>query len=179
MRALAGWVLGTALVITVAFRFVDFFSREPGSAAIESIAVFPFENIRGNPEEDWLARDLAEVLTYRLSQVPTIRVVDRLQIARALERLGSDDADAAGTGIETLSLRASDDLEASLSLLGSYRTYGDSIRVTARLVETKTAAVVPLLHETYPRADVTAMQADVVGRITRLVRERTKEVTDE
>ena len=74
-----------------------------------------------------------------------------------------------------MSLRASGSLSATLSLVGSYRTYGDSIRVTARLVETETAAVVPLLQETYPRSDVTVMQTDVVGRIVRRVQERAGE----
>ena len=174
--ALTGWVLGAALAITLTFQAVGFFSRAPEVAAVESIAVFPFENIRANPDDDWLARDLAEVLTYRLSELPTIRVIDRLQIVRALEQL---QVETAGVGIETMSLRASGSLSATLSLVGSYRTYGDSIRVTARLVETETAAVVPLLQETYPRSDVTAMQTDVVGRIVRRVQERTGERSSE
>jgi TolB-like protein len=170
--ALAGWVLGAALAITLTFQAVGFFSRTPEVAAVESIAVFPFENIRANPDDDWLARDLAEILTYRLSELPRIRVIDRLQIVRALEQL---QVKTAGVGIETMSLRASGRLSATLSLVGSYRTYGDSMRVTARLVETETAAVVPLLQETYPRSDVTAMQTDVVGRIVRRVEERAGE----
>jgi TolB-like protein len=175
-RALTGWVLGTAVAVTLAFQAVGFFSRGPEAAAVESIAVFPFENIRANPEEDWLARDLAEVLTYQLSKLPTIRVIDRLQIVRALEQLQTERAEVS---LEAMSLRASGDLAATMSLVGSYRTYGDSIRVTSRLVETETSVVVPLLQETYARSDVTAMQRDVVGRIVRRVSERAGERSTE
>jgi TolB-like protein len=119
---------------------------------------------------------LAEVLTYQLSKLPTIRVIDRLQIVRALEQLQTERAEVS---LEAMSLRASGDLAATMSLVGSYRTYGDSIRVTSRLVETETSVVVPLLQETYARSDVTAMQRDVVGRIVRRVSERAGERSTE
>ena len=54
-------------------------SAGPGGshAAIESIAVLPFENTGGNPETEYLSDGVTETLINNLSKLPQLRVVSR------------------------------------------------------------------------------------------------------
>ncbi len=49
----------------------------PGRAAIESIAVLPFQNLTGNPELEYLSAGLSEALINSLAQLPGLKVTSR------------------------------------------------------------------------------------------------------
>lgn len=49
--------------------------NQPPIPAIESIAILPFDNLRRDPEKDYLSFSLPEALSYRLSRLASLRVV--------------------------------------------------------------------------------------------------------
>src|SRR5437667_10258260 len=67
-------------VISAAAYFA-FFSKA-SSKQIESIAVMPFVNQRGNADSDYLSDGLAESLIYRLSQLSNLKVSPRSSVFR-------------------------------------------------------------------------------------------------
>jgi len=58
------------------------YSARKNNAAIDSIAVLPFENRSGNPDTDYLSDGLAESLIYRLSQLPNLKVSPTSSVMR-------------------------------------------------------------------------------------------------
>ncbi|HLW75760.1 MAG TPA: tetratricopeptide repeat protein, partial [Bryobacteraceae bacterium] len=68
-------LLGAALAVVIGaallWRFV------PRQSEISSVVVLPFENLTGDPHNDYLADGVTEQLTDSLAQVPTLRVVAR------------------------------------------------------------------------------------------------------
>ena len=48
-----------------------------GRGAIESVAVLPFDNVGGDPDNEYLSDGLAETLINDLSRIPNLRVVPR------------------------------------------------------------------------------------------------------
>jgi TolB-like protein len=71
-RTLIG-ILGILFVAFIAFGAYWLYDTRPGKE-IRSIAVLPFENKSGDPDNDYLSEQLAESLIYRLSQLPEIKV---------------------------------------------------------------------------------------------------------
>jgi adenylate cyclase len=86
------------------------------------IAVLPFENMSGDPEQDYFADGLTEDVTTRLAAFRSLRVIARTS---AFRYEGSD---------SSLS-EIAQELGVRFLLEGSVRKAGNRIRVTAQLVE--------------------------------------------
>lgn len=120
--------------------------------ARRSIAVLPFLNMSGDPENEYFSDGIAEEILNLLVKLPQIRVASRsssfvfkgekVDMARVGERLG------VGTVLE-----------------GSVRRAGDRVRITAQLIEV--ASDSHLWSETYDRElkDVFAIQDDIARSI--------------
>ncbi len=91
-------------------------------AAPYSIAVLPFDNMSGDPRNDYLGDGLAEELSSRLTKISDLRVAARTS-AFALKRREMDISDIA----ERLDVR--------YVVEGSVKREADRIRITAALVE--------------------------------------------
>ena len=89
------------------------------SIAAASIAVLPFENPSGDPEQAYFARGFVEELITELSRFPTIEVIHS-HTSFALAGDGSPD-----------------ELRVAWLLRGSVRRLGDIVRVGAQLIEAK------------------------------------------
>lgn len=117
-----------------------------------SIAVLPFLNMSGDPENEYFSDGIAEEILNLLVKLPQIRVASRsssfvfkgekVDMAGVAERLG------VGTVLE-----------------GSVRRAGDRVRITAQLIEVATDS--HLWSETYDRElkDVFAIQDDIARSI--------------
>ncbi|MBT8477764.1 MAG: hypothetical protein KJO06_02530 [Gemmatimonadetes bacterium] len=89
-----------------------------------SIAVLPFENMSGNPDDAFFADGLSEELLNALARIPGLRVAGRTS-SFALREANLDLKTIGDTlGVETV-------------LEGSVRRSGGRVRVTAQLIEAK------------------------------------------
>ena len=79
-----GIIIITILFVTLIYEGVDYVSLHSKADGKVSIAVLPFKNIRKLPEYEWLGDHLAGNLTFKLGQIPTIRMIDRLKILNEL-----------------------------------------------------------------------------------------------
>ncbi len=129
-------------------------SRGDGSSRTDprTIAVLPFANVGGDPENEYLSDGLSEELIVALSRLRTLRVASRTS-AFALK---GDRRDIREIG------RA---LGVDAVLEGSVRQQGDRIRVVARLIGVKDGF--PLWSATHEReiTDILAIESDIALRI--------------
>jgi TolB-like protein/predicted Ser/Thr protein kinase len=108
-------------------------TRGPG----RSIAVLAFENITQNGEDDWLGTGIAETAAADLRAVEGVSVIARERVDEALRtRAGSGDEPGA-----EVAAAVGRELGARWVVSGGYQRVGGTVRVTARLSETATGAV--------------------------------------
>jgi len=95
---------------------------ETRDAELNSIAVLPFENISGKPEDEYLARGLAEDILHRLALIGELRVASRT---------ASFELDTSNLDMSTIGQR----LGVGTLLEGSVQRYGNRLRVLAQLID--------------------------------------------
>jgi TolB-like protein len=103
-------------------------TAEAGRAAAapaKSIAVLPFANLSGDAKYEYLSDGMTEEILNALAQVPGLKVVARTS-AFAFKGKGADLRDVGET------------LGVANVLEGSVQSDGDSVRVTAQLIDAKT-----------------------------------------
>ncbi len=158
-RLLAGGlVLALAAVIGV-WRFVGQEAAAPGGIAdarqavqARYIAVLPFENMSGDPGQDYFVAGVTEDITTALSQLAGIDV----KAGAAVRRLAGAERDQAAVAAE---------LGVSHLLAGSIRRDAENVRITAKLIEAASGA--QIWAERYDRKtqDVFAIQDEISGRV--------------
>ncbi len=117
-----------------------------------TIAVLPFSNLAPEADSDYFSDGLTEELIHALTRVPNLRVV----AWNSATRLRGREADVKAIG---------EQLGVGAVLVGSVRKSGDHLRITARLVDTKTGY--NLWSEGYDRRihDLLAVQEDIARAI--------------
>lgn len=150
---------GTALVTLVAIATAVWLRptvgvRAPPVAADASIAVLPFTNVSGAPQDAALVDGLTEELIAVLAKVKNLRVIARTS---AFAFKNSD------AGVR----RIADSLGVSNLLEGSVQEAGSHLRVQVRLVDARDGST--RWSETYDREskDVFAVQSDIAGAVAR------------
>ena len=121
-------------------------------SALPSIAVLPFANLGGDPEQAYFADGITEDLTTELSRFQELRVIARNSVLI----------------YKTKPVRVQEvgrDLGVRYVLEGSVRKAGGRVRITAQLVDAGTGH--HLWAERFDRdlADIFAVQDEVTGRI--------------
>ena len=83
-RALRFWGLAAAATLATVAIFLllrsGLASRPPSE--IRSLAVLPFANLAGNPDEDFFAEGMTDELITQLTQVGGLRVISRTSVMR-------------------------------------------------------------------------------------------------
>jgi TolB-like protein/DNA-binding winged helix-turn-helix (wHTH) protein len=145
-------VIGTAVLLCAVLSFWYYQHRHAGVADIRSIAVLPLRNLSGNPEQDYFADGITELLIGELSKTLRVRVTSRTS---ALRYRKSD---------KPLPVIARE-LNVDAVLEGSVIRSGNRVRVTAQLVHG--ASDRHLWAETYDRdlVDVLTLQIAVARAI--------------
>ena len=121
------WKIATyvSLVIILALLGFQIFSgkKEPGKSngEVHSIAVLPFSNISGNPDQEYFAEGITETLITELSRISALKVITVRNSANAASWYAQRN-----------------DIDAFLE--GSALLLGDQVRVTACLLYTSDAA---------------------------------------
>jgi serine/threonine-protein kinase len=139
-------------LVLAAVALVFYLSARSTEVAIDSIAVLPFENRGADPDTEYLSEGLAESLIYRLSQLPNLKVSP----TSAVFRYKGKPADAAKAGNE---------LGVSAVLLGRITQRGDSLLISAELVDVRHNKL--LWGEQYDRkmSDLLATQREIAREI--------------
>jgi adenylate cyclase len=159
MLALAGavalgiWWQGFSLR-DAAQRLAGMLGSHGSQADAQTIAVLPFVNMSGDPNNDYLGDGLAEELSYRLTRIPQLRVAAR---SSAFAMKGRD--------LEVNEIAAR--LGVRYIVEGSVKRQADRIRVTAALVEAPTRS--NRWSNAYEPAtvDVFAIQDDIAAQVVK------------
>ena len=137
----------------------------PMARAKPAIAVLPFTNMSGDPEQEYFADGISEDLITELSRFEGLLVIARNSSFR-FKGLAVDIGEvAAALGVRYV-------------LEGGVRRFGDRVRITAQLIDAETGG--HLWAERYDRelTDVFAVQDDVTRQIIAALRSELGEVTE-
>ena len=117
-----------------------------------SVAVLPFVNMSGNPDNEYLSDGLTETLLHALAQLPDLRVPAR-----------TSSFFFKGQDIDVRDIAAH--LGVSKVLEGSVQRSGDKIRIVAQLIEAESGF--HLWSKTYDREmnDIFAVQDDIANSV--------------
>jgi serine/threonine protein kinase/tetratricopeptide (TPR) repeat protein len=147
LLALAGWYYRSA-------------TRSQGdSAEIESIAVLPFVNDSADPDADYLSDGITESLINSLSQLPRLKVMSRDSVF--MYKGKETDVQAIG---EALDVRA--------VLKGHVTQRGDSLDISAELIDTRDNTHIWGQQYSRPSSDIFALQNELAREITTNLRMR-------
>jgi serine/threonine-protein kinase len=147
--------LTPVILIILALAAIHFFGGKKNS--IPSLAVLPFQNLSGDPDQDFFADGIHETLLTELSRIKSLRVISRTSVVRFKKTKKSIPEIAR-------------ELKVNWVLEGSAMQVGDTVRINAQLIEAKTDH-----HhwaEKYDREykEILQLQSDVARDITREIR---------
>jgi TolB-like protein/DNA-binding winged helix-turn-helix (wHTH) protein/Tfp pilus assembly protein PilF len=127
-----------------------------GSVSITSIAVLPFENLGGDPEQDYFVDGMTDAVITNLAQVRALRVISRTSVTQYKQT-------------DKLLPRIAEDLNVDAVVEGTVMRSGDRVRITAQLIHAATDR--HLWARTYERElrDVLALQAELAAAIAQAV----------
>lgn len=117
-----------------------------------SIAVLPFDNLSGDPEEDYFVDGMTETLITRLSRIPNLFVIARNSVFTYEDK-------------SVKVQQVAEDLGVRYVLEGSVQRSRDRVRVNAQLVDALSGR--HLWAESYDReaGDVFALQDDITNHV--------------
>ena len=166
-----------AYVQTVArrgYRFIAtvttpaFATPEPASAStvpasgIPTLAVLDFTNVSGDTSLAWLSSGIAETLTNDLRSALHLRIIDRMRVVEAAQRIGKDLA----------ALRR--ELQIDLAVVGSFQCAGGRLRITARAVDAASGETLADSKADGPLDAVFDLQDRTVMQIAEAIASRTQ-----
>ena len=108
--------------------------RNPAAAGASAVAVLPFENISGQPQDDWLGAGIVESVLADL-ETRNVAVIGPAALRAEARREGTD------LEVERNAIALSRRLGAAWLVTGGYQHFGDLLRITARVVDVRTGAV--------------------------------------
>jgi TolB-like protein/Flp pilus assembly protein TadD/predicted Ser/Thr protein kinase len=122
-----------------------------------SVAVLPFENMSPNPNDAYFAQGVHEEVLNQLGKISAMNVIARTSVLRYADGKTPIPDIARELNVQTV-------------MEGSVRYAGDSVRITAQLIDAKSGA--HLWSEAYSRKidDIFAIQSDIAMNIANAVR---------
>jgi TolB-like protein/DNA-binding winged helix-turn-helix (wHTH) protein/Flp pilus assembly protein TadD len=146
-----------ALLLLAAVGIVYQRRHAVSAAVIRSIAVIPFQNLSGDPAQDYLADGITELLTTELGRALPVRVTSRTSTMRFRE---------GGRSVPAIAR----ELKVDCVMEGSVAREGDRLRVTAQLIDAP--ADRHLWAETYDRdlTDVLLLEEEIARAIAREIK---------
>jgi TolB-like protein len=118
----------------------------------QSIAVLPFVNMSGDPDNEYFSDGLSEEILNLLARIPDLKVIGRTSSFAFKGK--NEDLRAIGEALDVVTV-----------LEGSVRKSGDRVRITAQLIDVADGS--HIWSDTYDRTmvDIFAIQDDVAGAI--------------
>ena len=151
------FVIIALLVVAVGFLLIDRYVIDDtksgaASTSYDSVAILPFVNLSGEPDQEYFSDGLSEELLNAIARIPELRVAART-------------SSFAYKGEQPDIREAGRSLGVSTILLGAVRTAGTRLRVSAQLVDTESGF--QIWSQVYDRelTDVFEVQDDIAGNI--------------
>ncbi|MBI1803429.1 MAG: protein kinase [Ignavibacteria bacterium] len=147
------WMIASALVVVVAVAlYLLMPSSHPTSTNSKTIAVLPFVNMSGDPQDEYFSDGMTEDILTQLSKIADLKVISRTSVMKykhtekSIREIGND-------------------LNAGVVLEGSVRRAENQIRITAQLIDASTDE--HLWAESYDKEfkQIFAVQSDVAQRV--------------
>ncbi len=145
-------------IVGLALAWYFFSGRTESIHEIErSIAVLPFENLGGDPQDDYFSDGLTEDIITKLSGIRSLKVISKTSALRY-------------KGTEKSPTEIGGELGVATILQGSVRRAGEDVRITAQLVDTRSDRNV--WANTYDRklTDIFAIQDEIAQNIAGALR---------
>ena len=136
-------------------------SVEPGA-----VAVVAFENISATPSDDWLGDGIAETLSADLEGLDRVSVVGREGLTAEAEALEEGMTSLAAGDAERRLREVSRRRGAAWLVTGGYQRFGGRMRITARLVDTGTGAVMAGAKADGDAGEIFALQDRIGAELT-------------
>jgi TolB-like protein len=132
----------------------------------KSIAVLAFENMSGDPEQEYFSDGISEELLNALAEIPELTVISR-------------SSSFSFKGKEIAISKVAEQLNVAHVLDGSVRKFGDRVRITAQLIDAKSDS--HLWSESYDREldDIFTVQEEIAGAISDALKLRLELVTEQ
>jgi len=148
-------MVAVALFAADRFRWIDF-GIVP-SIELRSIAVLPFDNLSGDPEQEYFSDGMTETLITELSKISALRVISRQSVMRFK-----------GTNESLPDIARKLNVDALVE--GSALLIGEQVRITVQLIEAATDR--HLWADNYDRelSDVLALHSEVARSIAHKIR---------
>ncbi|MGH9727474.1 MAG: protein kinase domain-containing protein [Candidatus Acidiferrales bacterium] len=149
----AGIAIALVIVLVLGIRWWRArMSPVSGSPPIQSLAVLPFENLSGDPQQEYFTQGMTEELTTQLAQISALRVISRTSVTSyknsrlSLPEIGKQ-------------------LHVDAIVEGSVMRSADRVRITARLIQASNGKL--LWTQAYDRnvKDVLDLQDEVARTI--------------
>jgi len=121
------WLWIGALVMAIAivgYFFVKKSNKSPTSARPRSLAILPFQNLKQDPETDFLGFSLADAIITKLDYVSALTVRPSSSIVKYRNQIIDPKKVAAELNVDTL-------------LTGNFIKDGDDLRINAQLIDVK------------------------------------------
>jgi TolB-like protein/Tfp pilus assembly protein PilF len=155
LLAIAG-VLMAVLALIIGLYMLGLLERSPQetSPRIGSLVVLPLDNLSGDPDQEYFADGMTEVLTSDLAKISAIKVISRTSAMRY-------------KGTDKPLPEIAQELNVDGVVEGSVMRAGDRVRITAQLIEAATDQHV--WSESYERdlREVLSLQSEVAQAIAR------------
>jgi eukaryotic-like serine/threonine-protein kinase len=142
-----------AVVLLAAVLIGGKYYRGHPTNLVDSIAVLPFVNTNGSPDEEYLCDGITEGLIHSLSQFPQLRVMSRSTVFRYKGR--TSDPQNVGR-----------DLKVEAVLLGTLIQHGDSIHLESELVNASDGSEIWGTQYDRKLSDISAVQQELVRDIS-------------
>jgi eukaryotic-like serine/threonine-protein kinase len=144
-------------------------SDQLNSAAIkaragQSVAVLRFNNITGNPQDEWVGVGIAETVTADLKNIEGVSVVGREMIYEVLRRFNAENQPDFD---EKFATRVGREVGARWIIGGGYQRFGEMLRITARFVEVETGEVIKTVKIDGRMNDIFELQDKIVYELSR------------
>jgi TolB-like protein/Flp pilus assembly protein TadD len=154
------WLIAAGLLAVVAIlifeRVWDARSPDARPGGISTIAVLPFANLSGDPEQEYFADGMTEALIGDLSQVRALAVISRTSVMRYKNSQVSIPEIASALGADAL-------------VEGTVLRSGDKIRITARLIQAHPERPLWSAHYDRELRDVLIVHSQLAETIARKV----------
>jgi eukaryotic-like serine/threonine-protein kinase len=153
---MAGAAVVALLVVAFALNLGRLRQRLTGRRAIESLAVLPFANLSGDPQQDYFADGMTEQIMTNLARVGELRVISRTSAMSY-------------KGTKKRLPEIARELNVDAVVTGSVARMGERLKVSAELIQA--ASDKNLWADAYERdvRDIVTLQREIAGTITRKV----------